>query len=313
MCVKVSVVVPVYNGEEYIEKCCQSLQKQTLTEIQIIFVNDGSNDKTAELLNSCQSQYPNVTALHQENKGVSAARNLGIQKCTGEYIGFVDVDDMIDEDMYETLYTKACENNFDVICMDRIGAPGEITVFGKQKEWVSALFQADISMSACNKLFKKSLLQAPVFPEGKRIHEDLYAVYTAFTNATKVGCINIEKYHYIHHEGSSSRAPVFAEKYFDAIEIANQIYDDARIKFPDLKDEADAYKAKTYLRISKIYYLRKAPREYRDRIAEMKQYLRSLPKDKLRIYYSRNDMIRYYLYLYAFPLFMLLIKTIDRI
>lgn len=308
---KVSVIVPVYNGEQYIRECCEQLVHQTLNDIEVILVNDGSEDRSALIINQCAEKYRNVVALHQQNKGVSAARNYGIKEATGEYIGFVDVDDRIEKDMFEMLYKFAVESNLDAVCMDKIGMEGEKTVFREREEWMSALFQADIKMSACNKLFSKSLLQENIFPEGKRIHEDLCAVYKVLSISRTVGAININKYHYIQREGTSSRDNIFSDKYFDAIEIANWIEEDAKKKFPELQDDIEARKAKTYLRISKIFYLRGNPEKYKNRIFEMKKYLKRLPKKKLKLYYSRNDIIRYYLYIYAMPLFLLLIKTID--
>ena len=309
---KVSVIVPVYNGEQYIQQCCEQLVQQSLKDIEIIFVNDGSKDKTALLLNHCADKYENVVVLHQQNKGVSAARNFGIREAAGKYVGFVDVDDQIDNDMYEVLYSFAMTNNLDVACMDNIGARGEKTIFSNANEWMSALFLADINMSACTKLVKKSIVNGKAFPEGKRINEDLCAVYKFFSISHSVGVINFNKYHYIHREGSSSRALTFTDKYFDAIEIADWITKDAKEKFPDLLDAIEARKAKTYLRISKIYYLRGAPKKYMGRILEIKVYLRNLPKTKIKFYYSKNDRVRYFLYIYALPLFLILLKTIDK-
>lgn len=309
---KVSVIVPVYNGEQYINNCCEQLINQTLDSIEIIFIDDGSNDDSRNIIDSCERRYPNVMGLHQENKGVSAARNYGLSVERGKYIGFVDVDDNVDLDMFELLYTSAENNNLDVISMEEIGDEGTLTVYEKQEEWISALFQTNIKMSVCNKLFKKSLLQGEIFPVGKRIHEDLYAVYYALLKAKSVGSINVNKYYYVQHEGSSSRADAFTDKYFDAIEIAEWIYKDAIERFPNIKDVAEVRKANTYLRITKIYYLRKAPDEYRKRIEDIKSYLKSIPRNKLSSYFIRNDLVRYYLCLYAKPLFLLMIKTVDK-
>lgn len=309
---KVSVIVPVYNGEQFIENCCKQLVDQTIKDIEIILVNDGSVDESGTIIDKCAAYYKNVVALHQKNMGVSAARNNGIAHACGEYIGFVDADDQVDTDMFEILYTFAKDKNLDVVCMDPVGSKGEKTVFDNKLQWISALFKADIKTSSCNKLYRKTLLGENIFPVGKRIHEDLCAVYKALSMADSVGAVNADKYHYIHREGSGSTSPVFTDKYFDAIEIADWIYEDSINKFPELKDLAEARKAKTYLRMSKIYYLRKSPKEYKDRINLMKQYLKSLPKNKLSTYFIRNDIVRYYLYIYAKPLFLLFIKTIDK-
>ena len=307
----VSVIVPIYNGREYIERCCKQIAKQTLKNMEFILINDGSTDGSDVVCRQMEKRYHNCIFVDQANQGVSAARNNGITYAHGEYIGFVDVDDEIDNDMFESLYQAALTNDLDVVSMEQFGEAGELYVFSCCEEWMRAFFESKIKMSVWNKLIKRSLIQLPFFPVGKRIHEDLCATYKSLIRAEKVGVLNVHKYHYIHREGSSSRVPVFNEKYFDAIDIADWIYNDAKIRFPELKDLNEARKARTYLRISKIYYLRKSPDEYRDRINDMKVYLKGLDQSKMKIYFKDKDVIRYKLYLYAMPAFKLLIKTLD--
>ena len=309
---KVSVIVPIYNGEKYIENVCKQLQSQTLNDIEVILVDDGSKDNSRKIADECSRKYNNVISIHQENKGVSVARNQGISIATGEYLGFVDVDDSIDADMYESLYYAAKNNNLDVVCMEDMWSTEKLSIIIDKKEILSNFCLFKIGMSACNKLFKKSLYPRFSFPEGKRINEDAMAVYRALSSAERIGCINIDKYHYNRHEGSSSRSTVFTEKYFDAIEIADVMYNEIIEMYPSLLDMAEARRARTYLRISKIYYMRGAPKEYKNRIKELKRYLKELPKNKLTFFFSKFDLIRYVLYSYAKPLFLILIKTIDK-
>lgn len=309
---KVSVIVPIYNGERYIENVCKQLKSQTLSDIEVILVDDGSKDNSRKIADECSRKYNNVISIHQENQGVSVARNQGISIATGEYLGFVDVDDSIDADMYESLYYAAKNNNLDVICMEKVGRHGELSIITEKTEILKNFCFFKIRMSACYKLFKRSLCPNFSFPEGKRINEDAMAVYRALLHSERVGCINIDKYHYNQHEGSSSRASIFTDKYFDAIEIADMIYNEIIDKYPSMYDIAEARKARTYLRISKVYCLRGAPKEYKHKINELKKYLKALPKNKLTIYFNKYDFIRYILYLYAKPLFLLMIKTIDK-
>lgn len=308
---KVSVIVPVYNGEKFVLNCCNNLIAQTLKEIEIILIDDGSTDNSLKLIRSCAEQYSNVVMLHQENKGVSAARNYGIANASGEYLGFVDVDDTIEQDMYESLYAVAVEHNLDVLGMENIGKAKEITVFESNSDSLALLFTQKIRMSACNKIFKngKGLMS---FPVGIRINEDLMAVYDSLCCARKVGTINISKYNYVRHEGSGSRSLMFNEKYFDAIQVANEIYEKTKLLFPELKIENEARKARTYMRITKLYYMRGMPAEYSERIAELKEYLVTLDKSKLNKYFGKYDVIRYIMYLYFKPLFIWFTKNLDR-
>ena len=114
--IKVSVVVPFYNVQEYIEKSLESLVNQTLQEIEIIVVNDGSKDDSESIARKFADAYPDkVKLLTKENGGLSDARNYGMQFATGEYVGFLDSDDYVDADMYQGMYDKAKEGNFQIV------------------------------------------------------------------------------------------------------------------------------------------------------------------------------------------------------
>lgn len=308
----ISVIVPIYNGEKYVEQCCEQLNNQTCKSLEIILINDGSTDKTAEICAAMAAKYEKCHVINQVNKGVSAARNAGLKCATGRYIGFMDVDDEIDDDMFEILIKNADFHQLDILSMEKTGCSDEVTVYENQEEWMRAFFNSKIRIAVWNKIFKKEIFDTVFFLEGKRIHEDLYVVYQALCVAQSVGVINIEKYHYVQWEGSSSRTTVFNEKYFDAIEIADLVYDNAKKLFPTLNDLNEVRKARTYLRISKIYYLRKAPVYYRDRILKMRQYLVSLDKQKMKRHLSKMEYVRYVLYTKALPLFKLMIKIIDK-
>ena len=117
--VKVSIVVPVYNVEKYLRKCLNSLVGQTLKEIEIIVVNDGSTDGSQKIIDEFVDNYPGkIKCLIKENGGLSDARNYGMPYCSGEYIGFVDSDDYVDTKMYELLYTNAKANRSDMVTCD---------------------------------------------------------------------------------------------------------------------------------------------------------------------------------------------------
>ncbi len=113
--IKVSIIVPVYNVELYLDKCLNSLVNQTLKEIEIIVVNDGSKDNSQAIIDKYANKYNNIKALRKENGGLSDARNYGIKYASGEYIGYVDSDDYVTLDMYEKLYNKAIEEKSDIV------------------------------------------------------------------------------------------------------------------------------------------------------------------------------------------------------
>lgn len=108
---KISVIVPIYNGEKYIETCFESLANQTLKDIQVIMINDGSQDKSEKICKEYVSKYPNFEYYYKENGGSASARNVGLEYAKGEYIGFCDSDDSVTHDMFEKMYKVAKEHN----------------------------------------------------------------------------------------------------------------------------------------------------------------------------------------------------------
>ena len=109
--IAVSIIVPAYNAEQYIGQCMDSLVAQTLREIEIITINDGSTDKTGEILEKYAEKYENIKVYNQENKGLYKTREIGIGYAIGEYVGWVDADDFVKPTMYEELYNAAVQNN----------------------------------------------------------------------------------------------------------------------------------------------------------------------------------------------------------
>ena len=116
MKIEVSVIVPVYNVERYLTQCLDSLVNQTLEAIEIIVVNDGTKDNSQSIIDQFQAQYPSkIRSFFKTNGGLGDARNFGMQKATGEYIGFVDSDDYVEHDMYQKMYDLAQRDNLDLV------------------------------------------------------------------------------------------------------------------------------------------------------------------------------------------------------
>ncbi len=177
---KVSVVVPVYNTEKYLVKCLESLVKQTLQDIEIVIVDDGSTDNSSQIIEQYRCSYSNVKVFTKENGGQATARNLGITKCSGEYIGFMDSDDYVALDMFENMYQRAITENADFVeCNYRyVKVNGqeelELKTYGDVRPYLDNrdMFFNPL-VSPWNKLYKAELLQNPMiyFPEGY-IYED---------------------------------------------------------------------------------------------------------------------------------------------
>lgn len=222
---KVSVIVPVYNVELYIEKCLKSLVKQTLKEIEIIIVNDGSTDNSDKIISKYAKKYSNIIYIKKENGGVSEARNLGLQKATGEYIGFLDSDDWIEEDMYEKMYEKAKSENFDMVACDTEA------IFPDKKMYISSNIKEDnvsnkelmIDAYAViwNKIYKKELIQGLKFKKNMNFCEDVEFLYMVYSRVKSIGVIKEPLHNYLQREGSLTY--VYDKKLYQLIESMDDI------------------------------------------------------------------------------------------
>ncbi len=202
---KVSIIVPIYNVEKYLERCLESLISQTLEDIQIILVNDGSLDTSGEIAKKYASKYKNkVVYLEKENGGLSDARNYGIPYAEGEYIAFLDSDDYIERNTYEEMYKKAIEENSDYVECDFIWEYNNKTrrdkrINYKTKEEMIAF----VRVVAWNKLIRKSIIDENNirFPKGLR-YEDVAFTYQLIPHIQKISYV--EKYfiHYTQRENS---------------------------------------------------------------------------------------------------------------
>lgn len=164
MKIKVSVIIPVYNTEDYLKECIESLVNQTLREIEILIVNDGSTDSSLEIMKEFKNKYPNIIKIFDKvNGGQASARNYALPFAQGEYLGFVDSDDWVDSTMYEEMYEKAEKEDADIVICDMVDHfPDRIVCYPSSR--FENKFK--VTPSACNKLFKRSLVKEDVFPVG---------------------------------------------------------------------------------------------------------------------------------------------------
>ena len=202
---KVSVIVPIYNVEKYLEKCINSLLSQTLEDIQIILVNDGSKDNSGNIAKEYeQNNKDRVIYVEKENGGLSDARNYGLKYATGDFIAFLDSDDYIEKNAYEEMYNKAIEENADYVECDFIWEfPNKIRIdkqypYKNKKEMLSF-----VRVVAWNKLIKRQLITDNnlEFPKGLR-YEDVEFTYKLIPFINKFTYVDKPFIHYVQREGS---------------------------------------------------------------------------------------------------------------
>ncbi len=210
---KISVIVPVYNVEKYLDRCVQSLFNQTYENIEIVLINDGSTDRSGEICDRYAQEDSRVKVLHQEYNGVADARNKGVAMATGEYVIFLDGDDEADREYVGKLYKTLIENDLDIAqcCLLRIrnGQPinkldvnNGVRIFNGI-EMQMKTFDRDryFCNVVCGKLFKKGLFEGLSFPYG-RINEDESMIYRLTFKSKRVGIIDDYLYYY-HYNGDS--------------------------------------------------------------------------------------------------------------
>lgn len=206
---KISIIVPIYNVEEYLEDCLDSIEDQSYTNLEILLVDDGSTDKSGAICEEYQKRDDRFKAIHQANRGVSDARNRGLLEATGEYIGFVDPDDFIERDYFDILISQMEKTKADiVVCgyrtFERAEEENAIIEMGiyNAHELIAELLQNDsMPCYLWNKLYKRAVFKGIIFPVGRR-YEDVWVMHLIFMNAERISVVNDMIYHYRLREGS---------------------------------------------------------------------------------------------------------------
>ena len=191
----ISVIVPVYNVELYLERCINSIINQTYQNLEIILIDDGSTDRSGEICDEYKKKDMRINVIHKQNGGSSSARNCGLEIAKGEYIGFVDSDDYIASDMYALLHQHMRDDVDLVSCrMARINKIGHVEIYSGVNRSVllnnmqaikEVLHVRYLSISSCDKLYRREILRGIQFPIG-RTAEDLPFVYNVVKNCRNV-------------------------------------------------------------------------------------------------------------------------------
>ncbi len=226
---KISVIVPIYNVEKYLDKCIESIVNQTYQNLEILLVDDGSPDNCPRICDKWAKRDSRIRVIHKKNGGVSTSRNAGLDAATGDYIGFVDGDDIISPDMYQTLYTTLIKNNVQIsfcsFCsldenfnkrnVGRLFSPTP-KVYSSDDILKEIFVSIDCHLvSLCNKLFQKQLFDGLRFPEG-RVFEDWTLAPIIYSKAEKLYFVPKKYYCYIIHQGSIVRTKTI-KRYYDCV------------------------------------------------------------------------------------------------
>lgn len=231
----IDVIVPVYGVEDYLEKCVDSLLRQTFTDYVITLVDDGSPDRCPEICDRYQAQYPErVRVIHKENGGLSDARNAGVARSDAVFVVFVDSDDYVSETFLEDLYRGHAQDGGDVVVAqvakvypdqgDNCSKPETRRLVMDRDTAIEKLcYEAEFTGYAHNKLIPRQLALDIPFPKG-RYYEDSFTVYRWLYRSSRVVCIPEVDYFYLQRQGSIQRS-AFQKKHLDLMDAVQEMLD----------------------------------------------------------------------------------------
>ncbi len=240
----VSVIVPVYNTEKYLEKCVNSILSQTYTNLEVILVDDGSKDASGSICDAFAEKDGRVKVIHKENGGQSSARNMALDVFAGDYVAFIDSDDYVKSDMIEQMMSYMLENDADLsVCGFATELAGKIfeSELGEENKVVSNhqlmydyVATKDIRHILCNKIHHRSFFDDIRFPEGM-IHEDVYTVHRIIGQCKRAVYLKECLYTQYERVGSTTQATV-SERDLSLLVADEELHRYYLENYPDLAE-----------------------------------------------------------------------------
>ena len=242
---KISIIVPIYKVEKYLNRCIQSILNQTFHDFELILVDDGSPDNCPKMCDSWSEKDSRIKVIHKANGGASSARNAGLRIARGEYIAFVDSDDWVHPQMYQTLYSMAVKNYADMAMCGMRTFSGELpqvkkdadqqdTELWKTNDLLNNFFRINgesDTHTVCNKLIKGNLLKGYCFIEG-RMNEDVEACYYLASQVKNAAITRKCLYYYYVNRGGVTQSK-FTEKKLDLLYIWNEVQEKVQKELPE--------------------------------------------------------------------------------
>lgn len=288
----ISIIIPVFNAERYLDKCLDSLARQTYKNTEIILVDDGSTDSSYGRCLEFTRLHDNAHVYRKENGGASEARNYGLDRARGAYITFIDSDDYVDDDYIAYLYFLLKKYKTDMsLCQHRvIYSSGKIIDYGKRgrlllpvKTCIERMLYHDvIDTSLWAKLYDRKLFDHIRFPKDN-IFEDLATTYKLMLACDKIACGYRSKYNYVLHDESVSNC-TFSDKKLSFIEVTDSMVDDVLRTFPDLQAAGLAKKVRARLSVINLIINSDAAGYEK----EKKRFRRYIKKRMIRVLINRK-------------------------
>ena len=252
---RLSIIVPVYKVEKYLRKCIESILSQTFHDFELILIDDGSPDCCGQICDEYAEIDKRIRVIHQDNAGVSRARNIGMQSACGQWIGFVDSDDYLDPMAYEELLNQADIYECDMAVMDfaYVDESGNV-IPGRERKYGGVLplynhdiirMQFDIPLSIrlvmFNKIFKREILSGLFYDETLRCAEDTLLLSQCLERVQKAVFVKKPLYYNVQREGSAMHGALKIGDFEKSLDVHKRIADRIQILYPDIYDVAFAY------------------------------------------------------------------------
>lgn len=283
----ISVIVPVYNSQTFINECIDSLIAQTYKNLEIIIVNDGSTDESGKICDEYAKKDDRIKVYHNKNNGVSYTRNFGISKANGDYIGFIDSDDYISKDMYKILLNNCIENNADISICDVSREDNSFIcnqkkqiILYNQQDYIKKYFR--IGSQTCeyypvNKLYKKSIIDSNLFPSEYHEGEDAFAILKTILRSQLIVYCPLNLYYYRKNENSATAH--FSDTDWELIDVWDDIVEYVKETQKDYIDYAILNRKRLNFTILMRMSLNISPKELKkDKRAQ--KLLNELKKDE---------------------------------
>ena len=316
----VSVVIPVYNVQEYIEKCINSLINQTYSNIELILVDDGSIDNSGNICDNWSNKDSRIKVIHKENGGLSSARNEGLKYVNGQYVMFVDSDDYISTNAIKEMISVIQSKNADIVISNRIHFYDDGTEIVKYKQLNDIFimnseqaikemnYNRCFDMSAHCKLYKSSLFKNIKFPIGK-LSEDMFVMYKIFDKADIIIYFPKPLYYYYQRSGSISKTPKLN---YDYVQAFKEQMEYIRERYPSLINLTNATYALSHMTIYNAVIVNGGRIE-----KEKLNSFRKIVREKLKEIFSEKRIekkrkIQALLFVGCIPAYNILIKIYKR-
>ena len=317
----ISIIVPIYNAEQYLEKCVDSIINQTYTNLEIILVDDGSPDNCGAICDEYAKKDSRIKVIHKPNGGLSSARNAGLDLAKGDYLTFIDSDDYVESDMVSSVVNTIQNGEVEIVLIreKQVNLKGETTkivgdiptdtTFYKDKDFLIELVLGKQINGACDKFYKKALVNHLRFEEGRHHGEDMLFNVQYLDCVKKVGYVDSIKYSYVANEDSVTHAS-FNSHSVDSLYFKDKVYKIVKEKYPNYSGVLARRCFVARLTLLRLIFNSLQKKNQKALINEVNRYLKDNYK-QVKKHLSKKEKTEYLLYRFLRPAYFIYLKIVK--